>query len=200
MIDTLVIATGNAGKLSEIREILGDLGIRLLSLADFPDVVPAVEDAPTLEGNAVLKARIVFESTGLPAIADDTGLEVDALNGAPGVMSARFAGPEANPAKNRTKLLEALADNTVRTARFRTVVAFISSSEIRTFEGICDGHIGHVECGSHGFGYDALFIPSDLTTTFAEMTSEEKNEISHRGMALRKLREYLEADPGIPES
>jgi XTP/dITP diphosphohydrolase len=192
MINTLVVATGNPGKLAEIRDLLEGLDIRLKSLEDFENLEPVTEDQPTLEGNAVKKARVVFESTGVPAVADDTGLEVDALDGAPGVLSARFAGPECNAANNRRKLLEALSGAGDRGARFRTVVALASPSGIVTFEGVCSGRIETVERGTFGFGYDALFVPFGFQETFAEMESREKNEISHRGMALRKLRAYLE--------
>lgn len=191
-IKSLVVATGNPGKLSEIRELLDGLDIHLRSLEDFENLEPAVEDESTLEGNAVKKARVVFEATGITAIADDTGLEVDALDGAPGVHSARFAGPHCNPADNRRKLLDLLEGSEDRSARFRTVVALVSADGTLTFEGSCEGHIGIVERGTYGFGYDALFIPLGLEKTFAEMDSQEKNEISHRGMALRRLREYLE--------
>ena len=135
---------------------------------------------------------MVFEATGIPVIADDTGLEVDALNGAPGVLSARFAGPDCDPAANREKLLALLADKTERTARFRTVVALVTASRTMTFTGVCEGRIARSERGTKGFGYDALFVPSGFDRTFAEMDSVEKNEISHRGRALRKVRSYLE--------
>lgn len=190
-----VVATGNPGKLAEIRELLAEIDVSLRSLADFPGLEPALEDEPTLEGNAVKKARVVFEATGLPSVADDTGLEVDALNGAPGVRSARFAGPDCNPADNRKKLLASMANARSRHARFRTVVALVSSSDVVTFEGMCEGVIAETERGSRGFGYDALFVPLGSDRTFAEMESPEKNEISHRGSALRKLRAYLETVP-----
>ena len=189
------MATGNPGKLAEIRDLLDGLNVDLRSLEDFENLEPAVEDQPTLEGNAVKKARVVFEATGLAAIADDTGLEVDALSGAPGVYSARFAGPECSPVDNRRKLLELLKGIENRSARFRTVVALASSDGTLTFEGVCEGKIGTVERGTGGFGYDALFVPSGFRETFAEMNSKEKNEISHRGMALRKLREHLTTTP-----
>lgn len=189
----LVVATGNPGKLVEIRALLGDLPINLLSLADFPDLVPAEEDAPNLEGNAIKKARSVFEATGIQALADDTGLEVDALGGAPGVMSARFAGPECDPVMNRAKLQRNLAAAVDRRARFRTVVALVSGAGVATFHGVCEGTIAEVERGSGGFGYDALFVPAGRKETFAEMDPSDKNLISHRGKALRKLRAYLES-------
>jgi len=190
---TLVVATGNPGKLAEIRDLLHSLGIELLSLADFEHLEPVEEDALTLEGNAVKKARVVFESTGIPTIADDTGLEVDALGGEPGVFSARYAGPDCEPVANRMKLLAELSDQGNRGARFRTVVALVSDSETITFDGVCEGSITTTERGSMGFGYDALFVPSGSNRTFAEMDSDEKNEISHRGKALRKLRDYLQS-------
>ncbi len=188
----VILATGNPGKISEIRQLLSGLEVDLRSLADFADLEPAVEDAPTLEGNAVKKARHVFEHTGIPSLADDTGLEVDALRGAPGVHSARFAGPECDAARNRDKLRTLLEAVTDRNARFRTVVALVHSGGVETFTGICEGHIIREERGANGFGYDALFVPSGFTETFAEMDPMAKNRISHRGEALRKVRAYLE--------
>ncbi len=190
----LVFATRNRGKLAELNALVAPLGLAVVSAAELgaPDVE---EDGDTFEANAVKKARVVFEATGLPSIADDTGLEVDALNGAPGVRSARFAGPDCNPADNRKKLLASMANARSRHARFRTVVALVSSSDVVTFEGMCEGVIAETERGSRGFGYDALFVPLGSDRTFAEMESPEKNEISHRGSALRKLRAYLETVP-----
>jgi XTP/dITP diphosphohydrolase len=184
----LVAATANPHKLTEIEQIMGD-GWRILPRpADVGDIV---EDADTLEGNARLKARTICEATGLPAVADDTGLEVDALGGAPGVHSARYAGIDGDSAANVAKLLDALADvdDAERTARFRTVamVAWPDGSET-VATGVVEGHIARVAHGAGGFGYDPVFVPVDADgRTFAEMADAEKNAISHRGRAFRAL-------------
>ncbi len=187
---TLVLATRNAGKLAELQARLEGTGIELLSAGAVggPDVA---EDAPSLEGNALLKARALHAHAGLPALADDTGLEVDALGGAPGVHSARYAGPESDETANRRLLLAELrrAADGGRRARFRTVLAFVDENGERLFAGTCDGEIAEEERGAGGFGYDSLFVPDDQPAgtgrrTFAEMTKEEKNRISHRGRAL----------------
>jgi len=171
---------------------LQGLGIDLLSLDDVGHVPAVDEDASSLEGNALKKAAVVFRITGLASLADDTGLEVSALGGAPGVLSARYAGPECDAAANRKKLLADLTDVVDRSARFRTVVALVSASGTLTFDGTCEGRILRCERGSGGFGYDALFVPSGFDVTFAEMEAAMKNGVSHRGQALRKLRVYLE--------
>ena len=183
---TLVCATANPDKVSEIRAILGD-GVELLARpAEIPDVV---EDADTLEGNARLKAEAICAATGLPAIADDTGLEVDALGGAPGVFSARFAGDEATYRDNQVKLVEELRGHVNRAAAFRTValVRWPDGSEI-VAGGVCPGVITEAPRGGEGFGYDPVFQPLEADgSTFAEMTPEAKNDISHRGRAFRAL-------------
>ncbi len=188
----LVSATANPGKFIEIAEIL-PAQIELLSRpADIPDVV---EDADDLAGNARLKANAIMEATGLPAIADDTGLEVDALQGAPGVHSARFAGDSATYEENTAKLLKSLetvaAEN--RTARFRTVVLIVWPDGNETIaHGVVEGRITENPIGELGFGYDAVFCPNEgQGKTFGEMTNCEKNLISHRGKALRALSEKL---------
>ena len=194
---TLVLATRNAGKLAEMQARLEGTGIVLLSAGavDGPDVV---EDAPSLQGNALLKARALHAHAGLPALADDTGLEVDALGGAPGVHSARYAGPESDDKANRSRLLAELrsAGDAGRRARFRTVLAFVDDDGERLFEGACDGEITDEERGAGGFGYDSLFVPDDQPAgagrrTFAEMTKEEKNRISHRGRAVDAFVEWI---------
>ncbi|MBL8777856.1 MAG: RdgB/HAM1 family non-canonical purine NTP pyrophosphatase [Acidimicrobiales bacterium] len=189
----LVLATANRDKVAEIAVILGD-GVEL---APRPDTVPdVVEDADTLEGNARLKAVAIVEATGEPAVADDTGLEVDALDGAPGVYSARFAGEDATYADNVAKMLESLADHpdpAERTARFRTValVRFPDGREVIA-EGVVDGTMATEARGAAGFGYDPLFIPAEGDgRTFAEMTPDEKHAVSHRGRAFRALRDAL---------
>lgn len=186
----LVCATSNPGKVEEIQSILGDAVDLVPRPPDVPDVV---EDADTLEGNARLKAVAIAEAAGAPAVADDTGLEVVALGGAPGVRTGRFAGESATDAQNRTKLLDALAGITDRRARFRTVVlvAWPDGREVAV-DGVCEGAIADAERGDGGFGYDALFVPSDGDgRTFAEMGEGEKDAISHRGRALRHLMENL---------
>jgi XTP/dITP diphosphohydrolase len=193
----LVCATANPHKVDEIRAILGTAVDLIPRPADVPDVV---EDADTLEGNARLKAAAIAVATGLPAVADDTGLEVDALAGAPGVYSARYAGDGCTDADNRAKLLAELgsagaAEDERRTAHFRTValVAWPDGGEV-VAHGVCDGRIADHERGARGFGYDPLFVPSDGDgRTFAEMTEDEKHALSHRGRAFRTLLERLAA-------
>ena len=179
----LVLATRNRGKVAELAARLGTA--ELVSAADLPDAPDVEEDADTLRGNAEKKARALFAHTGLPALADDTGLEVDALGGAPGVRSARFAGEAATDADNRRHLLRQLEGAPSRTARFRTVLAYVDDAGLQTFDGVCEGEILPAEAGAGGFGYDALFRPADGDgRTFAQMAAEEKNAISHRGRAL----------------
>lgn len=188
---TIVLATRNPGKVAELRALLADLPVELVSAAEIADAPDVEEDAPTLEGNARKKAEVLHAHTGLSALADDTGLEVDALGGAPGVRSARFAGPEADDAANRARLLRDLEGASDRSARFRTVLAFADGDDIHSFEGICGGQITESERGEGGFGYDALFQPEGETRTFAEMPAEAKNAVSHRGRALRAFADFL---------
>ena len=171
-------------------------GWRVRSLKEVAGDVDVEESGDTLDENAKIKARFAWEKTGLPALADDTGLEVDVLAGRPGVHSARYAGPAADALQNRRKLLDELrhvTDTAARTARFRTVLVYVGplqaggSADIRTYEGICKGRIISVERGGAGFGYDPLFLPDGYNETFAEMDAAEKNRISHRGQALRKF-------------
>jgi len=187
----LLIATGNKGKLAEFRQLLADLPIEIVSIYDLDGAPDVIEDRDTLEGNAEKKARTLAEFSGLPTLADDTGLEVDALDGRPGVHSARFAGPEEDPAKNRKRLLEELRGRKDRTARFRAVLAFVEDGSCRLFEGTCEGAIGETERGTGGFGYDPLFVPEGSPFTFAELGPDAKNAISHRGRALRKFSDFL---------
>lgn len=186
----LVCATANPGKVAEIEKFLPE-GVRLLPRpADVGDVV---EDAGTLEGNARLKALAIVRATGKPALADDTGLEVEALNGAPGVETASFAGPRATEAENRAKLLRELRGVADRRARFVTVmlVAWPDGGEV-VVHGECTGRIAESEQGGNGFGFDPVFVPDDGDgRTFAGMTKQEKNAVSHRGRALRALAEAL---------
>lgn len=185
----VVIASKNQHKIAEILHVLEDTGLdfELVQDVDWPDVE---ETEPTLEGNALLKAREVRAHTGYAVIADDTGLEVDALDGAPGVVSARYAGDAATYDDNVTKLLEVMDGIQDRTARFRTVMALIDEdgNEV-TVEGVMEGEITYERRGTNGFGYDPVFLVGDRT--FAEMRTVEKNEISHRAQALRALAEVV---------
>jgi XTP/dITP diphosphohydrolase len=185
----LVLATRNAGKIAELRALLGGLPVVVRPAGE--EAPEVEEDAPSLEGNARKKAQAWHDLTGLPALADDTGLEVAALGGRPGVRSARYAGPEANDAANRALLLRELEGRTDRSARFRTVLAFVEAEGVRSFEGVCRGRILEEERGTGGFGYDALFVPEGETRTFAELSAAEKNAISHRGRALRAFAAFL---------
>ncbi|MDA8244432.1 MAG: RdgB/HAM1 family non-canonical purine NTP pyrophosphatase [Elusimicrobia bacterium] len=187
---TLVIATFNAHKLREIRAILPGLPAELKALSEFPGAVPAEEDGATLLENAVKKAAAAARFTGCWALADDTGLEVDALGGAPGVRSARYAGEEADPARNSSRLLAELAGRPAerRSARFVCVVALASpSGEVATARGVLEGRIAGAPRGGNGFGYDPLFEPAGSSRTLAELSEEEKNAASHRAAALRNL-------------
>lgn len=177
--------------------MLEGLPIELVSAADVQDAPHVEEDADTLRGNAEKKARALHEHTGLPSLADDTGLEVDALGGVPGVHSARYAGPESNDSANRAKLLAALAGCEDRSARFHTSLAFAENSGLHFFDGVCEGVITNAERGSAGFGYDAIFQPFAADgRTFAEMDKAEKNLISHRGRALAQFVRFLEEQLG----
>lgn len=190
---TIVLATRNAGKVVELSHMLAALPVLLISAADIEKAPEVVEDADTLQGNAEKKARALFDLTGLPALADDTGLEVNALDGAPGVQSARYAGEQADDAANRTKLLLAMAGREDRSALFRTVLAYMDDEDVHYFDGVCEGVITAEERGDGGFGYDRIFQPTDADgSTFAEMNKEEKNRISHRGRALAQFVRFME--------
>lgn len=187
----IVFATNNAHKLAEARAIAGHRAdICAMGEAGCSDDI--AETATTLEGNAELKARHVASRLGCDCFADDTGLEVDALGGAPGVYSARYAGPGHDSAANVAKLLEQLKGQSNRRARFRTVIALVRGGRVETVEGIVEGRIAETPSGSDGFGYDPVFIPDEGGgLTFAQMTAEAKNAISHRGRAMKKLLEIL---------
>lgn len=187
----IVLASRNQHKIQEMREILSPLGIELLSALDFPELKEVEEDLPTLEGNALKKARYVSQTTNLPALSDDTGLEVKALGNAPGVYSARYAGENASYDDNVTKLLSEMEKKGDRNAQFRTVVAFVDGDKESVFEGICEGEITDSRRGERGFGYDPVFQPKGYLITFAELDSEEKNRISHRGKAVQKFAEFI---------
>lgn len=186
----IIFATNNAHKLEEVNAILGG-EIELITLKEAGIVEDIPEEEPTIEGNALAKARYVWQKTGRDCFADDTGLEVDALGGAPGVHSARYATDGHDFAANRTKLLREMEGKTDRTARFRTVIALIEGGKERCFEGIVEGVITTEERGEGGFGYDPMFQPEGYTQTFSELSPEEKNTISHRGRAVKKLAEWL---------
>ena len=190
----LVLATRNPGKVAELRARLEGLSVALVSAADVDGAPEVDEDRDTLRGNAEKKARALHAHTGRPALADDTGLEVDALGGAPGVRSARFAGPDADDAANRAHLLRHLENDDDRSARFRTVLAFADGVDTHFFDGVCEGTITRDERGDGGFGYDSLFVPADGDgRTFAQMDKTEKNAISHRGRALDAFAAWLAA-------
>lgn len=186
----LNFATNNKHKLQEVREVLGD-SFRVESLQSLGINEDIPEDQQTLEGNAMQKARFLYDRTGEDCFADDTGLEVEALNGAPGVYSARYAGESKNSLDNMALLLKNMEGVKNRKARFRTVIALILNGKEYLFEGVVNGVITEQPRGTAGFGYDPLFVPDGYTTTFAEMDSEAKNAISHRGLAVEKLAAFL---------
>lgn len=186
----ILFATNNAHKLSEVSAVLGpDFELITPREAGVEEEIP--EDQPTLEGNALQKARYLKERTGLDCFADDTGLEVVALGGAPGVHSARYATDGHDFKANNRLLLKNLEGITDRRARFRTVIALILNGEEYLFEGIVEGVIAHEERGEEGFGYDPLFLPEGADCSFAQMSAEQKNAISHRGRAVRKFADFL---------
>jgi XTP/dITP diphosphohydrolase len=187
----LVFATHNLNKFKEVKALMPG-HIELLSLTDINCHEDIPETAETIEGNARLKADYVRENHGLNCFADDTGLEVTALNGAPGVYSARYAGPENDADANMKKLLAALAGKEDRSAQFKTVIALSLASSDQSFTGICKGEIIQEPSGEKGFGYDPIFQPKGYHQTFAEITSEEKARIGHRGKAIRELIHYLQ--------
>jgi XTP/dITP diphosphohydrolase len=203
---TLVVATSNRGKLHEFRELFADLPIDLKPMAEaLPRKIEIVEDQRTFEGNARKKARLVAEACAMPVLADDSGLEVDALDGAPGVRSARYAGEGATDSQNNRKLLTALQEmgEAPRTARFRCVIVLhdpIALAEPLIADGTCEGEIATGPRGAHGFGYDPIFIVRDVPgrRTMAELSDDEKNTISHRGRAVHAMRSRLRAWLGIP--
>ncbi len=196
----IVLATKNRKKIEEIRKICDVLGTanRIYTLDDFPAMEDVVEDGDTFEANAVKKAKQIAGATGMTALADDSGLEVDALDRAPGVYSARYAGEDADDRANNDKLLKALKDipGEKRGAQFVCCIALASDKEIKTFTGYVNGRISTEPKGASGFGYDPLFYPEGSNRTFAEMSDTEKNAISHRANALRELQQYLQEQSG----
>lgn len=194
MMNKIFIATHNPKKLQELTQILGN-SFELLSFRDIP-VQEVEETESTLEGNAILKAKFYFEQVKIPCIADDTGLEVEVLDGEPGVFSARYAGEPSDNQKNIQKLLLKLQgknalDISQRKAQFKTVIAYFDGNNIQTFEGMIKGYIIQEPKGKQGFGYDPIFVPEGYNQTFAEMEPEQKNQISHRSIALQKLKKFL---------
>lgn len=197
MFKRLVLASHNKKKTSELRAILQPLGVELLSLSDFPDSVAPEEDGDTFEANAAIKASAALEFTGLPSVADDSGLVVPALGGEPGVWSARYAGEDADDAANNRLLLERMSGfhGEQRRGSFISVVALAApGNEVKTFRGETWGSMLMEVRGEGGFGYDPLFLSDDLGQTFAEANAEDKNRVSHRGRALAKLLDFLGAE------
>lgn len=186
----LVFATNNQHKLEEVSAIL-DNSIELLSLKDINCNTDIPETSDTLEGNALLKAQYIYNNFGINCFADDTGLEVEALNNEPGVYSARYAGENKNPETNMFKVLDNLREKENRKARFRTVIALILNGKEYLFEGIINGKITNSKQGSAGFGYDPIFMPEGYNETFAELGNNIKNKISHRALAINKLSDFL---------
>ena len=184
----LVIATGNPGKAAEIKALLEGFPVDIKSLSDFGPIPPVVEDGLTFDENAYKKARFTARILGLPALADDSGLVVEALDGAPGVHSARYAGEGADDARRRQKLLEQMQGRKNRKAAFECVISIaVPSGPALTYEGHCEGLVTEAPMGQNGFGYDPVFYFPPLKKTFAQLTREEKSRVSHRGKALREI-------------
>lgn len=201
-LDRLVLATQNKGKFVEIQKLLYGTNVDLLSLADFPNVPDIVEDGDTFEENALKKARFVADTLGLPALADDSGLCVDALSGRPGVMSARYAGPDSDDRLRYILVLDEMKEieDPLRTARFVCVLALVfPGGEEELFSGVCEGLILREPRGRGGFGYDPIFYYEELGLSFGELTLETKNLVSHRGNALRLFAHFMENRTGLRE-
>ena len=192
-IKELVIATHNNDKKTEMQYALKDLEVKILSLDSFPEIGEIEESGSTLLENSFIKAKEVYRKTGIPALADDTGLEVEFLNGAPGVYSARYAGKNVTYEDNVKKLLSELSgvEKKLRVAQFRTVISFFSAKKELWVDGRIEGFITEKPIGEKGFGYDSVFFVPDRDLTFAQMGREEKNKISHRGLALKKMVKLL---------
>lgn len=186
----LVFATNNINKIKEVTAILKD-NISILSLDEINCKEEIPETSPTIEGNAIQKARYIFDKFGYDCFADDTGLEIDSLGGKPGVYSARYAGEKKNSLDNMNKLLVDLEGKTNRKAQFKTVIALILNGKVHTFEGIVRGTITEEKEGTKGFGYDPIFKPEGYSSTFAQMEAKEKNEISHRAIAIKKMADFI---------
>ena len=185
----IILATHNLDKYKELKKSFSNTPIKILTLQDFPEIKEIIEDGSTLEENAFIKSRTVYNITKIPTISDDTGLEVDALNGEPGVYSARYAGSNCSYSNNVNKLLESMenVDNKFRTAKFRTAVTFINKDMELVAEGSVKGTITRKSKGNSGFGYDSIFYIPSYKKTFAEMTLDEKNKFSHRSRAIHNL-------------
>jgi XTP/dITP diphosphohydrolase len=194
-VNTIILATRNVGKVKEIIEIFRGLPFKFKSLFDFPNIPEVVEDGDTLQLNALKKAREIFNRTNLLTISDDSGLEVTALDNRPGVYSARYAGEEVSYEDNNKKLLKELENvpYDLRTARFRCVAALVNKETEYLVEGVCSGKIAHQPQGANGFGYDPLFIPDGYEKTFAELSNDIKNQISHRAKAFHRMKEVLKS-------
>lgn len=186
----LVFASNNKNKIAEIQQQVGSQ-FEIVSLEDIGCFVDIPETAETIEGNAILKANYVTENFGLPCFADDTGLEIEALNNEPGVYSARYAGEQKNPEDNMSLVLEKLATQANRKAQFKTIIALNINDQQHLFEGVVKGEITTEKSGNMGFGYDPIFQPEGFPTTFAQMTMAQKAVISHRGIAVQKLIKFL---------
>ncbi len=187
----LVFATGNQNKVREVNQLLQNPAIRVVAMDAVGCYDDIPETQPTISGNALQKARYFYDHYHVNCFAEDTGLEVDALNGAPGVYSARYAGEQKNAGDNMRLLMQKLGDAPQRTARFRTTIALVLDGANYLFEGVCEGNIGIEAKGTGGFGYDPIFTPAGYSQTFAELNATEKNKISHRAIAFRKLEEFL---------
>ena len=185
----IVIASSNKHKISEISKKIQPFYNEILSLADFPKIGEIIEDGNTIEENSFIKSRTAFEHTKIASIADDTILEVDALNGDPGLFTARYAGENATYEENMTKLLERLdgIEDSYRTARFRTIISYVDGKDDFHVEGSIEGKILNTRVGNNGFGYDPIFYSTELNLSLAEMDSDQKNKISHRGLAIKKF-------------
>ena len=190
----VILATRNPGKVSEIKQKLSGFDFDIITLDSFPDIPEVLEDGATIEENAEKKARVIYAATGIMTLADDTALEVDFLNGEPGVYSSRFAGEDATYEMNNNKLLQLLKGVSLenRKAKFRCVMAIVNGGKIELLEGTCSGYILEEKRGQAGFGYDPLFYIPSYQKTFAEMSLSLKNKISHRGKVLQKVRKYFE--------
>lgn len=186
----LVFATNNKNKIKEIKHLLNN-SLEILSLEDIKCFEDIPETSDTIEGNAIQKAQYVYENYGYNCFADDTGLEIEALNGEPGIYSARYAGEEKNPEMNMNKVLDKLKNVSNRNARFKTVIALIVDGKTTCFEGIVEGEITHAKSGSEGFGYDPIFMPKGYNKTYSEMSLDIKNTMSHRAIATKKLIAFL---------
>ena len=189
----IALGTNNPHKIRELTTLLADLGLEIATLSEFPSVPELREDGSTFRDNALQKARAVHATTALPALADDSGLEVFYLNGRPGVLSARYAGTNTTDERNNEKLLDEMrgVPPRRRRAQFRALIAFVDGSTEIVTEGVCPGRLGESPCGTNGFGYDPIFIPDGFTRTYAELTAEEKNRISHRSRAISLMKEAL---------